>query len=67
MKDDPTIVINDLMALGYCNRSARPWFAQNNLDWNAFLDHGLPASVMLATGDALIPPLVEVARKRIAG
>ncbi|MFN4064623.1 MAG: hypothetical protein ACK4JA_10505 [Parazoarcus communis] len=54
----------DMRALGYCNRGARAWFAQHRLDWSRFLEEGLPATDLLATGDHLAQAVVEVASQR---
>ncbi|VFR54792.1 Phage protein [plant metagenome] len=51
---------------GYCHAGARRWFALRGLCWAEFLRAGLPASVFLATGDALALRLVEHARAQEA-
>ncbi|VFR34585.1 Phage protein [plant metagenome] len=51
---------------GYCHAGARPWFARHGLNWMTFLQHGIPASVLLATGDALARRLVEHAKQQEA-
>ena len=48
---------------GFCGRGARAFFARHGLDWSAFVRDGLPASVLLATGDAMARRLVEHAER----
>ena len=45
-----------------CNRGAREWFARYGLDWQEFLDHGIDAEKLTATGDPYALRVVEVAR-----
>ncbi|MGK3273046.1 hypothetical protein ACSLNH_05115 [Comamonas kerstersii] len=44
---------------GYCAKGSRQWFAAHGLNWADFVAHGLDASVLIATGDALALRLVE--------
>ena len=62
---DLVVTHADMRALGYCNRGARAWFARHQLDWSQFIDRGLPAPLLLATGDALAQAVVAVARVRL--
>ncbi|SEJ50212.1 hypothetical protein SAMN04244579_04610 [Azotobacter beijerinckii] len=49
---------------GYCHRGARALCERYGLDWAAIVrDGGLPASALLATGDALALHLVDHARE----
>ncbi len=51
---------------GYCHRGARALCVQYGLDWTAIVrDGGIPASALLATGDALALHLVEHARQEV--
>lgn len=43
------------------------WFSRHGLDYTQFLNHGYPASVIEATGDALGKLVADVARKAAAG
>lgn len=46
-----------------CAKGARQFFARYDyLDWNKFLDEGVPAEDLERTGDALALKVVEVAR-----
>jgi hypothetical protein len=55
----------DMRSLGYCNRGAREWFTRHGLDWSRFIDEGLPADVLLATGDSMAQDVVQVASRRM--
>lgn len=55
----------DMRSLGYCNRGAQEWFARHGLDWSRFIDEGLPADVLLATGDSMAQDVVQVAIQRM--
>lgn len=55
----------DMRALGYCNRGARDWFGRHQLDWSRFIDQGLPANLLLATGDSMTQDVVDAARCRL--
>lgn len=64
MTDDVIITMKDVRAVAMCSRGARAFFQRHELDWNKFLDEGLPAEVIEATGDAMALHVVEVARGR---
>lgn len=51
--------------LGYCNKGARDWFHNHGLDWRAFLEHGIDADKLLATGDAMAEKAVAHAQKEL--
>ena len=63
---DILVTHGDMRRLGYCNRGARDWFARHQLDWSLFIDQGLPAPMLLATGDSMAEDVVAAARERIA-
>lgn len=48
---------------GYCHGQSRAFFLEHGLDWQAFLQDGIDAERLLATGDALAIKLVEHARE----
>lgn len=50
---DPTVTIHHVRACALCVRGARAWFKRHGLDFDTFLRHGYPASVIEATGDHL--------------
>ena len=60
------IVIHaDMRSLGYCNRGARSWFIRHQLDWAEFINQGIEAEQLLATGDAMAEAVVAVAQSRV--
>jgi hypothetical protein len=61
----PIVTHADMRSLGYCNRGAREWFARQGLDWSCFIDEGLPAEVLLATGESMARDVVKVAYRRM--
>ena len=60
------ITVQDLRAARYCLPGVRPWFRRHGLDWQEFLDHGIDADRLRATGDALIDPVIREAETREA-
>ncbi len=60
---DPLVTLSDMRALKYCNRGARLWCARYGLDWDHFRKHGLPASVIEATGNAMAIRLCNEVRR----
>lgn len=59
---DPLVTLAHARSVAYCSRGMRAFFAQHGLDWTEFLRHGLPASVLEATGDAMAIRAAAVAR-----
>ena len=55
------VTIQDLRAARYCLAGVRPWFRRHGLDWQAFLDSGIEAETLRATGDALVDPVITQA------
>lgn len=65
MTDDDAatvVTMRDVRAAHFCSSGARAFCARHGLDWATFRKEGLPADVVLATGDALALKVVEVAR-----
>ena len=60
------VTIQDIRAARYCLPGVRPWFRRHGLDWQAFLDAGIPAETLRATGDALVEPVIRMAEERAA-
>lgn len=60
------VTIQDLRAARYCLAGVRPWFRRHGLDWQAFLDGGIKAETLRATGDALVEPVILQAEAREA-
>jgi hypothetical protein len=44
----------------------RPWFRRHGFAWQDFLNHGIEASRLHSTGDALIEPVIREAETRVA-
>lgn len=64
MSEPVTVTIAHVRAAGLCVHGARAFFARHGLDFRAFLRDGIPAQVLLATGDAMALRVVEIARQR---
>lgn len=64
---DPLVTIEHVRQAQLCARGARQWFTRHGLDYAQFLNHGYPASVIEATGDALGCRVAEVARIEAEG
>lgn len=45
-----------------CSRGARSFFEQHSLDWQAFLNEGIDAAKLEATGDFMALEVVKVAK-----
>jgi hypothetical protein len=60
------VILQDLRAARYCLAGVRPWFQRHGFDWQDFLDHGIEASRLHTTGDALIEPVIREAETRMA-
>lgn len=64
MADDPIITIADVQRAGYCPSGARRWFESHDFDFKRMTrGGGIPASEMLATGDAHAKRVVALATK----
>jgi len=60
------VTIQDLRTARYCLAGVRPWFQRHGFDWQDFLDHGIEVSRLHTTGDALIEPVIQEAKTRVA-
>lgn len=60
------VTIQDVRAARYCLAGVRPWFVRHGLSWQAFLDAGIDAEQLRATGDALVDPVINAAIAREA-
>ena len=58
------VTIQDIRAARYCLPGVRPWFRRHGLDWQAFLNVGISAETLRATGDALVEPVIAQAKAR---
>lgn len=45
-----------------CNRGAREWALRRGWDWQEFLENGIDAELLIATGDPYALRAVQVAR-----
>lgn len=61
---DPIIKSSDLRALKYCVSGSKRFFDRHGLGWKEFLKHGIPASRVEATGDAMALKIVQHVRER---
>lgn len=61
-----TVHIRHIRQAALCMPGARRWFKDQGLDFNAFRADGLPAKVLLATGDPLAARAVAAAEKEAA-
>jgi len=57
---DPLIRMEDVTRAGHCGSGARRWFEAYGFDFRAFIRDGLPASTLLATGDAFAQRVVTM-------
>lgn len=64
METQVIVKMEHVRAARMCSRGARAFFARHGLDWQVFLEKGLPAETLVATGDAMALQVVEVARGR---
>ncbi|MCW7540708.1 hypothetical protein OOT46_23090 [Aquabacterium sp. A7-Y] len=53
-------------ALGYCARGMRRWFEGRERSWVEFVEHGVPAEWLRASGDALALRVAEQAERAAA-
>ncbi len=60
------VTIQDLRTARYCLAGVRPWFRRHGLSWQEFLEHGIEADRLRATGDALVEPVIRAAETREA-
>ncbi|MCE8012901.1 hypothetical protein [Billgrantia desiderata] len=58
------ITIDDVRRY-HCARGARQWFERHGLDFKAFLAEGMPAEVLLATGDLRAQQVVDAKRQEV--
>ena len=61
---DVIVTMQDVRMAKMCSKGTRAFFMRHNLDWQTFLEKGLPVEVIEATGDGMALKVVEVARGR---
>ena len=59
MIEDRRITISDARNVGYCVSGCRHWAKLHKLDLRDFVENGIPASKLLATGDQMAIDLVN--------
>lgn len=64
MEDDFVVRMPDVRAAFNCSRGAREFAHRHNLSWDRFLEEGILASELVATGDQLAIDMVEALRGR---
>lgn len=52
-----------IRSIGLCSRGAASWFASHGLDWFDFVQNGIDADVLEATGDHYALAVVAHARQ----
>ncbi|URA07011.1 hypothetical protein P9A47_gp43 [Xanthomonas phage Elanor] len=63
---EPKVLVRmeHIRAAKMCSGGTRSFFERHGLDWSAFLQDGIDAEKLLATGDGMAKQVVEVARGR---
>ncbi len=56
---DLIITMNDIVRAGFCARKTPWWFSEHGLDFRHFHKHGIAATELAATGDALAMKVIE--------
>lgn len=64
--DDPIVRMSHVRKARLCARGVRAWAQRHGFDYMTFLNHGYPASVLEATGDALGIRVAAIARAEAA-
>lgn len=64
---DVIVTVAHLRKARLCARGARAWCVRHNLDYMHFVQHGYPASVIEAVGDALGNQVAAIARLEAEG
>jgi len=63
MSEPLMITMRDLRAAKMCSSGARAFFQRHGLSFSDFLQGGIPAADLEATGDAMAIKVCEVARE----
>lgn len=58
------VTMRDVRSVHSCSRGARAFGQRHGLDWNGFLQGGIDATILDATGDAMAKRIADYARKR---
>lgn len=60
--EDPIVTMRHIRRCKMCSGGSREFFKRHNLDWNKFLQEGIRASELEATGDAMAIRVAQEAR-----
>lgn len=58
------VTMRDVRGILGCSKGARDFCQRHGIDWQGFLDNGIPAERLEETGDAMALQLVAYARAR---
>jgi hypothetical protein len=61
------VKLEDLKTAKICHPGARLWWKRHGLNWADFVESGIEAERLEATGDGIVARVVEAARVRIEG
>lgn len=64
MSEPVIVTMRDIRAILGCSGGARYFCRQHDIDWTSFLENGIDAEVLEATGDAMALRLTAFARER---
>jgi hypothetical protein len=64
---DLIVTIEHMKQAKLCARGGRTWCKRYGIDWLHFVNNGIPASTLAATGDAFALRLIEVAKEEQEG
>jgi hypothetical protein len=64
---EPRVFMRHIRAAKLCAGGTRAWFAKYGIPWGPFLESGVPAETLLATGDPLALKPVQQARAEANG
>ena len=68
MHNDPVIVrMRHIREHKLCTRGVRAWLVARGFDWREVVLNGLPVEQLESTGDPLVMPICESARKENNG
>lgn len=59
------IRMTDIRAAKMCSRGARAFFQTHGLNWEKFLQEGIPEEELLNTGDPMARQVVETAHRNL--
>lgn len=57
------VKMQHIRAANLCSSGSREWFAKYGFSWQDFLENGISADALIATGDAFALRVVEIAKK----